>query len=114
MHRSDRLSVRPGLLGEALAQVIKHHRLYAARLGQGDAGRSAATHRRSAQRQPTQITLAGRLKGFAVIPSSTKRENLAVNLKAQALRLTDEEMQQIATLDRNKRLANPGFAPKWD
>lgn len=49
-----------------------------------------------------------------MIPSSTKRENLAANLEAQQLRLTDEEMQQIATLDRNERLANPGFAPKWD
>ncbi|MCQ4314236.1 2,5-didehydrogluconate reductase DkgB [Pseudomonas stutzeri] len=64
---------------------------------------------------PAQIALAWLLQqGFAVIPSSTKRENLAANLAAQKLRLTDEEMQQIATLDRNERLANPGFAPKWD
>ncbi|MFL9811887.1 2,5-didehydrogluconate reductase DkgB [Stutzerimonas sp. VN223-3] len=64
---------------------------------------------------PAQIALAWLLQqGFAVIPSSTKRENLAANLKAQELRLTDEEMQQIAALDRNERLANPGFAPKWD
>lgn len=64
---------------------------------------------------PAQVALAWLLQqGFAVIPSSTKRENLAANLAAQKLRLTDEEMQQIATLDRNERLANPGFAPKWD
>ena len=64
---------------------------------------------------PAQVALAWLLQqGFAVIPSSTKRENLAANLAAQELRLTDEEMQQIATLDRNERLANPGFAPKWD
>ncbi|GAB6386489.1 2,5-didehydrogluconate reductase DkgB [Stutzerimonas marianensis] len=64
---------------------------------------------------PAQVTLAWLLQqGFAVIPSSTKRENLAANLAAQQLRLTDEEMQQIATLDRNERLANPGFAPEWD
>lgn len=64
---------------------------------------------------PAQVALAWLLQqGFAVIPSSTKRENLAANLAAQQLRLTDEEMQQIATLDRNERLANPGFAPEWD
>ena len=64
---------------------------------------------------PAQVALAWLLQqGFAVIPSSTKRENLAANLKAQALRLTENEMQQIATLDRNERLANPDFAPKWD
>ncbi|MGA6096276.1 2,5-didehydrogluconate reductase DkgB [Stutzerimonas marianensis] len=64
---------------------------------------------------PAQVALAWLLQqGFAVIPSSTKRENLAANLAAQQLRLTDQEMQQIATLDRNERLANPGFAPEWD
>ncbi|MCJ0975831.1 2,5-didehydrogluconate reductase DkgB [Pseudomonas sp. PS1] len=64
---------------------------------------------------PAQVALAWLLQqGFAAIPSSTKRENLAANLAAQQLRLTDEEMQQIATLDRNERLANPGFAPEWD
>ncbi|WP_313210682.1 2,5-didehydrogluconate reductase DkgB [Stutzerimonas nitrititolerans] len=64
---------------------------------------------------PAQVALAWLLQqGFAVIPSSTKRENLAANLAAQKLRLTEEEMQQIATLDRNERLANPDFAPKWD
>ena len=64
---------------------------------------------------PAQIALAWLLQqDFAVIPSSTKRENLAANLAAQELRLTDKEMQQIAALDRNDRLANPGFAPVWD
>ncbi len=64
---------------------------------------------------PAQVALAWLLQqGFAVIPSSTKRENLAANLAARKLRLTEEEMQQIATLDRNERLANPDFAPKWD
>src|SRR5690606_5828814 len=57
---------------------------------------------------PAQVALAWALQqGFAVIPSSTKRENLAANLAAQELRLTDDEMQQIAKLERNERLANP-------
>jgi 2,5-diketo-D-gluconate reductase B len=50
-----------------------------------------------------------------VIPSSTKRENLSSNLEAAAIRLTDEDMAQIAKLDRGHRLANPeGIAPAWD
>ena len=57
---------------------------------------------------PAQVALAWLLQqGFAVIPSSTKRENLAANLAAQELRLTDKEMQQVAALDRNERLATP-------
>ena len=62
-----------------------------------------------------QVALAWSLQqGFAVIPSSTRRENLAANLQAQRLTLSEAEMQAIAALDRGERLANPGFAPQWD
>ena len=68
------------------------------------------------QASPAQIALAWALQqGFSVIPSSTRRENLAANLEAAAVRLTDEDMAQIARLDRGHRLANPeGIAPAWD
>ncbi|MDR5612051.1 MAG: aldo/keto reductase [Arsenophonus sp.] len=53
--------------------------------------------------------------GYSVIPSSTKWENLASNLKAVELKLDTEDMAAIATLERNERLVNPeGLAPKWD
>ena len=63
-----------------------------------------------------QIALAWALqKGYAVIPSSTKREHLISNLKAQDIHLTSEQMQAIATLDRNAREVNPPkLAPVWD
>ena len=75
---------------------------------QAIAGRHQAT--------PAQVALAWALQqGFSVIPSSTKRENLSSNLEAAAIRLTDEDMAQIAKLDRGHRLANPeGIAPAWD
>lgn len=65
---------------------------------------------------PTQVALAWALQlGYAVIPSSTRRENLASNLLAQQLRLSDAEMAQIAALDRGGRLVDPeGLAPSWD
>ncbi|HCF1774311.1 TPA: 2,5-didehydrogluconate reductase DkgB [Pseudomonas aeruginosa] len=63
-----------------------------------------------------QVALAWALQqGFSVIPSSTRRANLESNLKAQALRLDEEDLAAIATLDRNERLASPdGIAPRWD
>jgi 2,5-diketo-D-gluconate reductase B len=63
-----------------------------------------------------QVALAWAMKlGHSVIPSSTKRENLESNLKSQHLELTDEDMEQIALLDRNERVTDPkGFAPAWD
>ena len=75
---------------------------------QAIAGRHQAT--------PAQVALAWALQqGYSVIPSSTRRENLASNLQAAAIRLTDDDMAQIATLDRGQRLANPeGIAPAWD
>ena len=65
---------------------------------------------------PAQVALAWALReGYAVIPSSTKRANLASNLEAQKLALDDGDMARIATLDRGERLANPAsLAPAWD
>ncbi|TBV76330.1 2,5-didehydrogluconate reductase DkgB [Pseudoxanthomonas winnipegensis] len=63
-----------------------------------------------------QVALAWALQlGYAVIPSSTRRENLASNLLARDLRLDADEMAQIATLERNGREVDPaGLAPAWD
>lgn len=71
---------------------------------------------RSHSATPAQVALAWALQlGYAVIPSSTRRENLASNLKAQQLRLSDADMAQIAALDRGGRMVDPeGLAPAWD
>lgn len=63
-----------------------------------------------------QVALAWALQlGYAVIPSSTRRENLASNLLARDLKLDAEDMAKIATLERNNREADPaGLAPVWD
>ncbi len=65
---------------------------------------------------PAQVALAWALQlGYSVIPSSTKRENLASNLLAQQLPLTADDMAQIAALERNGREVSPGgLAPVWD
>ncbi|ERE16219.1 2,5-didehydrogluconate reductase DkgB [Pseudogulbenkiania ferrooxidans] len=80
----------------------------------GDPAIAAIARRRQAT--PAQVALAWALQlGYSVIPSSTKRENLASNLLAQTLRLRDEDMAQIAALERNSREVNPdGLAPQWD
>lgn len=62
-----------------------------------------------------QVALAWSLQqGYTVIPSSTKRDNLAANLASVKITLSESEMQAIAALDRGERLANPDFAPQWD
>lgn len=68
------------------------------------------------QATPAQVILSWAMAlGYSVIPSSTKRENLASNLKAVELQLDIEYMAIIATLDRNERLVSPeGLAPEWD
>lgn len=68
------------------------------------------------QATTAQIALAWALqRGFAVIPSSTKRDNLISNLKAQEIELSAEEMQRIAQLECNGREVNPEeLAPIWD
>lgn len=63
-----------------------------------------------------QVILAWAMgEGYAVIPSSTKRENLASNLLARGLKLDGEDQKAIAALDCNDRLVSPeGLAPNWD
>ena len=63
-----------------------------------------------------QVALAWALQlGYAVIPSSTKRENLASNLLARNVKLDAQDMALIATLERNGREVSPeGLAPAWD
>lgn len=75
-------------------------------------GAIADKHRATA----AQVALAWALQlGYAVIPSSTRRENLASNLLAQQLRLDADDMARIATLERNGREVNPkDLAPDWD
>jgi 2,5-diketo-D-gluconate reductase B len=62
-----------------------------------------------------QVTLAWLLaQGHTVIPSSTRRENLASNLAASSLVLSREDLAAIDSLDRGERLVSPDFAPRWD
>ncbi|WP_186426801.1 2,5-didehydrogluconate reductase DkgB [Cupriavidus metallidurans] len=63
-----------------------------------------------------QVALAWALQlGYAVIPSSTRRENLASNLLARDLKLDAADMALIASLERNGREVSPeGLAPVWD
>jgi len=62
-----------------------------------------------------QVALAWQLQqGIAVIPSSTKRANLAANLEALKLRLDEDDMARIARLEDGGRIADPDFAPAWD
>ncbi|GAA0834299.1 2,5-didehydrogluconate reductase DkgB [Marinomonas arenicola] len=65
---------------------------------------------------PAQVVLAWALsKGYAVIPSSTKRHNLASNLEALKIKLSDEAISKIDSLERNGREVNPeGLAPVWN
>ena len=74
--------------------------------------RIAAAHGATA----AQVALAWALQlGHAVIPSSTRRANLESNLRAPQLRLGQDDMAQMAALERNGRLVSPdGLAPTWD
>jgi 2,5-diketo-D-gluconate reductase B len=64
---------------------------------------------------PAQIAIAWVLaQGIVTIPSSTRAEHQKSNLDAINIKLSAEEIQAIDGLDRNKRIANPDFAPDWD
>jgi 2,5-diketo-D-gluconate reductase B len=64
---------------------------------------------------PAQVALAWSMaKGYAVIPSSTRREHLAANLRAVEVTLSADDISAIDALERGERLVSPDFGPVWD
>ena len=63
-----------------------------------------------------QVALAWAMQlGITVIPSSTRRANIESNFAATERTLSNDDMAQIARLERNGRLVNPdGLKPVWD
>ncbi len=53
-------------------------------------------------------------EGHAVIPTSSRPENLRSNFAARDLRLDDDEMERIRGLDRGERITDPANGPHWD
>jgi len=118
---TNQIELSPYLQNSTVVEWAKQHNIhitsymtlaYGKALSDETINRIARKHNAT----PAQVILAWAMAlGYAVIPSSTKRENLASNLHAQALRLDKEDMQAIAALDRHERLVSPpGLAPEWD
>lgn len=58
---------------------------------------------------PAQIVLRwGVQRGTAVIPKTSRSERLSENIDIYDFELSDEEMKQVASLDRNQRFNDPG------
>ncbi|MFZ6647870.1 2,5-didehydrogluconate reductase DkgB [Undibacterium sp. TJN25] len=118
---TNQVELHPYLQNREVADFARRHDIAITSymtLAYGKVLEDAVIGKIAAQRSatPAQVVLAWAMQlGYAVIPSSTRRENLESNLKAQQLSLSEEEMAQIAALDRNQRLTSPqGLAPAWD
>ena len=118
---TNQIELSPYLQNRAVAEAAKSLGIqitsymtlaYGKVLGDPVLGAIASRHAAT----PAQVALAWALQlGYAVIPSSTQRVNLESNLFARHLRLTDDEMKQMAALERGGRLVDPaGLAPVWD
>ena len=58
---------------------------------------------------PAQIVLRwGIQRGTAVIPKTSRTERLQENIDLFSFELSDEEMKQVASLDRHQRFNDPG------
>lgn len=53
-------------------------------------------------------------ENVVAIPKASSREHLEENIDIFDFELTDEEFEAIDNLDKNLRIVNPTFAPKWD
>jgi 2,5-diketo-D-gluconate reductase B len=52
--------------------------------------------------------------GAIAIPASGRREHLKSNFDARHLRLSEADMDAIASLERGERIIDPADAPDWD
>lgn len=118
---TNQVELHPHLQNRALAAFARDQGIPLTSymtLGYGQALKDPVVQAIAAERKATaaQVVLAWALQhGHAVIPSSTRRENLASNLLAQTLHLSASDMARIDALDRGARLVNPeGLAPAWD
>jgi 2,5-diketo-D-gluconate reductase B len=118
---TNQIELSPYLQGRKLTAFLKEHDIAVTSymtLAYGKVLQDPVLAQIAAKHGATvaQVALAWALQlGYAVIPSSTKRGNLASNLKARDLRLDAEDMALIATLERDGREVDPeGLAPEWD
>lgn len=118
---TNQIEIHPFLQNRLLVPFLQEQGIHITAymsLAYGEALKDPVIQAIASRHQATaaQVALAWALQqGFSVIPSSTRRGNLASNLEAASLRLSDEDMAEIARLDRGYRLANPeGIAPAWD
>lgn len=117
---TNQIEVHPFLQNRALVEHCKRHDitvtafmpLAVGKVMEDDTlKRIAANH----DATPAQVTLAW-LQALDIVtfPSSTKADHLKSNIEALKITLSDDELDEIATLDRGERIANPDFAPDWD
>ncbi len=53
-------------------------------------------------------------KGYAAIPTSSRRDRIVAGFAAQSIRLTPDEMAQIDALPDGPRVIDPDWGPDWD
>lgn len=118
---TNQIELSPYLQNKKVANFAKENNLHITSymtLAYGAAIQDPIINKIAEKHQATaaQVILSwAMMLGYSVIPSSTKRENLASNLQASSLRLDHEDMTKIASLEANNRLINPdGLAPIWD
>ena len=118
---TNQIELSPYLQSRKVVKWAKQHGIHITSymtLAYGNALKDKVIARIAAKHNatPAQAILAWAMgEGYSVIPSSTKRENLASNLLALQLQLDTEDKLAIAALDRNDRLVSPeGLAPEWD
>jgi 2,5-diketo-D-gluconate reductase B len=117
---TNQVELHPFLQNRGVAAFARSHGIHVTAympLAYGKAVQDAAIQAIAARigATPAQVTLAWLMaKGHAVIPSSTRRENLAANLGSLDLRLSAADSETIDGLERGERLVSPDFAPAWD
>lgn len=106
--------------GELLDLCREHGMMFTAYapLAQGEVtkNRTLTEIGRRHGKSPAQVTLRWLIQqeNVAAIPRSSDPDHRRQNFDICDFRLSDEEMDEIFSLDRGERLVDPEFAPAWE
>jgi 2,5-diketo-D-gluconate reductase B len=117
---TNQIEIHPWLQGRRIVEYARAHDLQLTAYQPLVKGRVAedAVLARIAEAHgvtPAAVALAFLMaEGHAVIPASSRRENLEANYAACGVVLAPEEIAEIRGLDRGYRHINPDKSPRWD
>jgi 2,5-diketo-D-gluconate reductase B len=117
----NQLEYHPFLSQQKEIRFLKSHQMFLTAyrpLAMGEVAKNTTLQDIAAayKKTPSQVALRWLVQqgDIAVIPKASSTERITENLDIFDFELSAEDMERIFALEKDKRMTDPGWAPKWD